>query len=72
MYLCFDLFIIFPLYVHKLMSINCNLSYFLSFLLYLFPLSQQHCGRCGDGGSVYVCVVGVGVGVKLMSVNSVF
>ena len=37
-----------------------------------FTLSSQHCERCGDGDSVYVCVGGCGAGVKPMSVNSVF
>ena len=44
MYLFFDLFKIFPLYDHKLMSISCNSFYFSS------------CGRSGDGSNVYVCV----------------
>ena len=54
MYLFFDLYIL-----YKLMSVSCNSFYSLSFLPYHFPLSPRDCGRCGDGGSVYVCLVSV-------------
>ena len=55
MYLFYDLYIL-----HKLMSISCISFYFLSFLLQFFILISWHCGRCIDGGSMYVCLVGVG------------
>ena len=81
MYLFFDLFVIFPLYLHQLLPI------FILFLIVLTLTSPfkptillevywwwwwcvSLCG--GIGGMVACAFAWLGVGVKLMSVNSVF
>ena len=61
MYLFLNLFIMWSLYVKKLMSVSCNSFYFSLFLPWLFPLKPRYPVWCGDGGSIYVCV---GEGVR--------
>ena len=58
LYLLFDLFKIFPLYLHKLMSISCNF-YFIFIFIFHHSHLTTHCGRCCNFGG-RVCVMRVG------------
>ena len=56
MCLFFNFFMIWSLYVKRLMSVFCNSFYFSLFSPGLFPLNPRYPARCGDGGNMSVCV----------------
>ena len=56
-------YFVIQLFIYLVMLIFILCIYFLTFIFYInwcqSPVSPRHCGRCGDGRSVYVYLVGV-------------